>query len=424
IESGSNDPMAIFLTVALVTLLASGDAPSWQIGVFFVQQMGIGLLGGVLGGRLLAWLVNRIRLAEGLYPLLALAGGLFLFGLVGQAGGSGFLAIYAAGIVFGNRPVHAREDILGVHDGLAWLAQIVMFLVLGLLAAPSALVAVAPAALLVSAGMMFVARPLAVWLSLLAHRAPFAEKLFISWVGLRGAVPVVLALFPLMGGLAHAQLYFNVAFFVVLTSLVFQGWTIAPLARLLKLELPPVFAARQRVALDIGGSTGFELVGYQVPPGSRLDGADADELNLAEDERLVAAFRGERTFVPDAAARLAGGDLVYLLVRSENVDAVSGRFAAGPLPEPLAERRFFGDFGLDPAARLADVCLAYGVAPPADLADLSLAEVIARRCKGVPVVGDRVTLGDIDLVVRETAGKSIARVGLVLHPPPARADGS
>lgn len=164
IESGSNDPMAIFLTVALVTLLASGDAPSWQIGVFFVQQMGIGLLGGVLGGRLLAWLVNRIRLAEGLYPLLALAGGLFLFGLVGQAGGSGFLAIYAAGIVFGNRPVHAREDILGVHDGLAWLAQIVMFLVLGLLAAPSALVAVAPAALLVSAGMMFVARPLAVWL--------------------------------------------------------------------------------------------------------------------------------------------------------------------------------------------------------------------------------------------------------------------
>lgn len=200
--------------------------------------------------------------------------------------------------------------------------------------------------------------------------------------------------------------------------------TIAPLARLLKLELPPVFAARQRVALDIGGSTGFELVGYQVPPGSRLDGADADELNLAEDERLVAAFRGERTFVPDAAARLAGGDLVYLLVRSENVDAVSGRFAAGPLPEPLAERRFFGDFGLDPAARLADVCLAYGVAPPADLADLSLAEVIARRCKGVPVVGDRVTLGDIDLVVRETAGKSIARVGLVLHPPPARADGS
>ncbi|MFZ2909864.1 MAG: potassium/proton antiporter, partial [Candidatus Desulfobacillus denitrificans] len=333
IESGSNDPMAIFLTVALVTLLASGDAPSWQIGVFFVQQMGIGLLGGVLGGRLLAWLVNRIRLAEGLYPLLALAGGLFLFGLVGQAGGSGFLAIYAAGIVFGNRPVHAREDILGVHDGLAWLAQIVMFLVLGLLAAPSALVAVAPAALLVSAGMMFVARPLAVWLSLLAHRAPFAEKLFISWVGLRGAVPVVLALFPLMGGLAHAQLYFNVAFFVVLTSLVFQGWTIAPLARLLKLELPPVFAARQRLALDIGGSTGFELVGYQVPPGSRLDGADADELNLAEDERLVAAFRGERTFVPDAAARLAGGDLVYLLVRSENVDAVSGRFAAGPLPE-------------------------------------------------------------------------------------------
>ncbi len=423
IESGSNDPMAIFLTVALVSLLASGDAPSWQIGVFFAQQMGVGLAGGILGGRLLAWLVNRIHLAEGLYPLLALAGGLFIFGLVGQAGGSGFLAIYAAGIVFGNRPVHAREDILGVHDGLAWLAQIVMFLVLGLLSAPSQLVVVAPAALLVSAGMMFVARPLAVWLSLLAYRAPFAEKLFISWVGLRGAVPVVLAIFPLMAGLENAQLYFNVAFFVVLTSLVFQGWTIAPLARLLGLELPPVFEARQRVALDIEGHTGFELAGYRLPPDSPLGGAGADELNLAEDERLVAVFRDGRP-LPLEGVRLAGGDLVYVLVRSENIDALSGRLAAPPLPGPLAERRFFGDFDLDPAARLADVCQAYGIAPPDELSELSLAEVIARRFKGLPVVGDRVTLGDIDLVVRETTGKAITRVGLVLHPPPARGGSS
>jgi cell volume regulation protein A len=422
IESGSNDPMAIFLTVALVALLASGEAPSWQIGVFFVQQMGLGLLAGYAGGRLLAWGIDHIRLAEGLYPLLALAGGLFVFAATAFAGGSGFLAIYVAGIVLGNRPVHAAQDILSVHDGLAWLAQIVMFLVLGLLATPSELIAVAPAALLVAAGMIFVARPLAVWLSLLFYRAPAAEKLFISWVGLRGAVPIVLALFPLMAGLEQAHLYFDVAFFVVLVSLVCQGWTITPLARRLKLELPPVFEARQRVALDIGGGKGFELVGYQVPEWSPLNGAGADELDLAPGERIVAAFRGDRPLEPPEAARFAGSDIVYLLARSGNVDAVSRRFAARPLPEPLLERRFFGDFALDPQARLADVCLAYGIQPPAELADLSLAEVIARRFKGIPVVGDRVTLAGIDLVVRQTDGKSIARVGLVLHPMPKNAD--
>jgi cell volume regulation protein A len=422
IESGSNDPMAIFLTVALVALLASGEAPSWQIGVFFVQQMGLGLVAGYAGGRLLAWGIDHIRLAEGLYPLLALAGGLFVFAATAYAGGSGFLAIYVAGIVLGNRPVHAVQDILSVHDGLAWLAQIVMFLVLGLLATPSELIAVAPAALLVAAGMIFVARPVAVWLSLLFYRAPAAEKLFISWVGLRGAVPVVLALFPLMAGLDQARLYFDVAFFVVLVSLVCQGWTITPLARRLKLELPPVFEARQRVALDIGGGKGFELVGYQVPEWSPLNGAGADELDLAPGERIVAAFRGDRPLEPPEAARFAGSDIVYLLARSGNVDAVSRRFAARPLPEPLLERRFFGDFALDPQARLADVCLAYGIQPPAELADLSLAEVIARRFKGIPVVGDRVTLAGIDLVVRQTDGKSIARVGLVLHPMPKNAD--
>ena len=422
IESGSNDPMAIFLTVALVALLASGEAPSWQIGVFFVQQMGLGLVAGYAGGRLLAWGIDHIRLAEGLYPLLALAGGLFVFAATAYAGGSGFLAIYVAGIVLGNRPVHAVQDILSVHDGLAWLAQIVMFLVLGLLATPSELIAVAPAALLVAAGMIFVARPVAVWLSLLFYRAPAAEKLFISWVGLRGAVPVVLALFPLMAGLDQARLYFDVAFFVVLVSLVCQGWTITPLARRLKLELPPVFEARQRVALDIGGGKGFELVGYQVPEWSPLNGAGADELDLAPGERIVASFRGDRPLEPPEAARFAGSDIVYLLARSGNVDAVSRRFAARPLPEPLLERRFFGDFALDPQARLADVCLAYGIQPPAELADLSLAEVIARRFKGIPVVGDRVTLAGIDLVVRQTDGKSIARVGLVLHPMPKNAD--
>jgi cell volume regulation protein A len=414
IESGSNDPMAIFLTVALVALLASGEAPSWKLGVFFIEQMGLGLVAGYAGGRLLAWGIDRIRLAEGLYPLLALAGGLFVFAATSYAGGSGFLAIYIAGIVLGNRTVHAAQDILSVHDGLAWLAQIVMFLVLGLLATPSELIAVAPAALLVAAGMIFVARPAAVWLSLLFYRAPATEKLFISWVGLRGAVPIVLALFPLMAGLDQAHLYFDVAFFVVLISLVSQGWTITPLARRLKLELPPVFEARQRVALDIGGGKGFELAGYVVPPASPAAGLAPDALPLRPDERVVAAFRADVLQDPDAL-RIATGDILYLLVREESVERISALFAARPLPEPLAQRRFFGDFTLDPDAPLDEVCAIYGVTPPAELAGLGLAEVFARRIKGVPVVGDRVALGEIELVVKETEGKAIAKVGLVLH---------
>ena len=420
IESGSNDPMAIFLTMALLTLLTSGEAPSWRLGTFFIQQMGLGLLAGYAGGHLLVWGIDRIRLAEGLYPLLALAGGLFVFAATASAGGSGFLAIYVAGIVLGNRPVHAAQDILSVHDGLAWLAQIVMFLVLGLLAAPSELIAVAPAALLVAAGLIFIARPVAVWLSLLFYRAPAVEKLFISWVGLRGAVPVVLALFPLMAGLDQAHLYFDVAFFVVLISLVLQGWTITPLARRLKLELPPVFEAQQRVALDIGGGKGFELVGYVVPQASPAEGIVPDALPLQPDERVVAVFRDNLLQDPAAPLRIATGDVIYLFVRIESVDRISGLFAARPLPEPLAQRRFFGDFTLDPAARLADVCAVYGVTPPEELAGLSLAEVFACSIKGIPVVGDRLSVGDIELVVKETAGKAISKIGLILHPASAR----
>ena len=415
IESGSNDPMAIFLTISLMALLVTGEPPSWMIGAFFVQQMGLGLLGGYAGGRALAWAIGRLRLAEGLYPLLAFAGGLFIFGATNAAGGSGFLAIYVAGMVVGNARVHAAQDILSVHDGLAWIAQIVMFLVLGLLATPLELLVVAPAALAVAAAMILVARPVAVWLSLLFYRASAAEKVFISWVGLRGAVPIVLALFPLMAGLEHARLFFDVAFFVVLVSLVCQGWTITPLARRLKLEVPPAFDALQRVELDIGGRKGYELVGYAVPEWSPMAGAALNELPLNPGERVVAMFRGNDFRDPADDVRIQAGDVVYLLARSEDVERISRVLAARPMPEPLLERRFFGAFTLDPAARLADVCAAYGVEPPVGQGDLSLSEAIARRFKGIPVVGDRVALGQLDLVVREMDGRSITKVGLVFR---------
>ena len=283
IESGSNDPMAIFLTVALVDLLARGGAPSWSLAWLFVQQMGLGVLLGLAGGRALAWLVNRLPLAPGLYPLLALAGGLFVFAATAMLGGSGFLAIYVAGLVLGNQRLRAADNILRVHDGIAWLGQITMFLVLGLLVTPSELVKLAPAALAIALVLMLVARPLAVWLSLLPFRFPRSETAFISWVGLRGAVPIVLALFPFMAGLEEARLYFNIAFFVVLVSLIVQGWTVAPLARRLGLELPPTADPVQRVELELAEDSGDELVAFRVSPGS-----------LAAGSRLERAAAGQR----------------------------------------------------------------------------------------------------------------------------------
>lgn len=250
IESASNDPMAIFLTVTVIGLLAAGHSGfDAAVLLSLLQQFGIGAALGLGGGRALVWLINRLTLASGLYPLLAIAGGLIIFAATAQIGGSGFLAIFMAGLVLGNSKLHSAQNILRVHDGLAWLSQIVMFVILGLLATPSDLISVAGPALAIAAFLMLVARPVAVMVGLLPFRLPWREQLFISWVGLRGAVPVVLALFPLIYGTEHARLYFNVAFFIVLVSLLLQGWTIAVTARWLRLEVPPAIEPLQRVSM-------------------------------------------------------------------------------------------------------------------------------------------------------------------------------
>jgi cell volume regulation protein A len=419
IESGSNDPMAIFLTIVLVDLLARGASPSWSLAWMFLQQMGLGLALGLTGGRAIAWLVNRLVLAPGLYPLLALAGGLFVFAGTAMLGGSGFLAIYVAGLVLGNRRLHSANDILRVHDGIAWIGQITMFLVLGLLVTPSELIKLAPAALGIAAVLMLVARPLAVWLSLLPFRFPRGETLFICWVGLRGAVPVVLALFPLMAGLEQARLYFNVAFFVVLISLTVQGWTVAPLARRLRLELPPTANPVQRIELELAHASGEELVAFRVSAGSRAAGSRLESLPLPKSARIAGVVRAGALRDPARVQALLPGDAVYAFMRGADIAEFGHAFTAEPQAGRLRERAYFGDFVLDARARLSDVCAIYGVAPPAGLEDATLREAMSARFKGRPVVGDRVDLGEIELVVRELSGAQVSRVGLVITRRPA-----
>jgi len=416
IESASNDPMAIFLTVALLEVLVVGGTQlEASVLVAFAKQFGIGAALGLGGGRLLVWLINRLTLATGLYPLLAVAGGLLIFGVTAQLGGSGFLAIFLAGLVLGNSQLQAAQNILRVHDGLAWLSQIVMFLILGLLITPSQLVGIALPALGIAAFLMLVARPAAVALSLLPFRFPWREQVFISWVGLRGAVPVVLALFPLMYGVENARLYFNVAFFIVLVSLLLQGWTIASTARLLRLEVPPSTEPTQRVTLDMPGHFEHEILGYQVQAGSLVAARDLGTLDLPEGMQVMAVMRDGLPQGLRAELRFAPRDYVYVLALPESLPQINKLFDPHQAPERLEEHRYFGDFVLNGDALLGDLADVYGLDIPEKNSGKTLAAYLGERFHGRAVVGDRASLGGAVLVVREMQHGRVSRVGLKLR---------
>ena len=416
IESASNDPMAIFLTVTVIGLLAAGQSGfDAAVLLLLLQQFGIGAVLGLGGGRALVWLINRLTLASGLYPLLAVAGGLIIFAATAQLGGSGFLAIFMAGLVLGNSKLHSAQNILRVHDGLAWLSQIVMFVILGLLATPSDLIGVAGPALAIAAFLMLVARPAAVMIGLLPFRLPWREQMFISWVGLRGAVPVVLALFPLIYGTEHARLYFNVAFFIVLVSLLLQGWTIAVAARWLRLEVPPAIEPLQRVSLDAPGHYEHEILGYEVRAGSQIAGRELSELRLSDRAQVMVVMRDGEALPLVPGLKFELRDYVYLLAQPKNLAYLGKLFDPHLEPDRLEEHRYFGDFVLNGDALMADLGMAYGIEIPDEVGNLTLAAYLSRMFRGRAVVGDRADLGRAQLVVREIENGQVHRVGLRLR---------
>jgi NhaP-type Na+/H+ and K+/H+ antiporter len=238
VESGLNDPMAIFLTVVFVSLVDSGgETAPWGLAQTFLQQLGIGALAGILGGLVLGWLISRLPLANGLFAVLALSGALALFGGVQILGGSGYLAVYLCGVLL-MHPLRGerRAELDVTHGSLAWLSQILMFLMLGLLVTPHQLAGEALTAAGVALILIFVARPLAVAIALAPFRFTLKERIFIAWVGLRGAVPIFLAIIPVVSPGPIGVNFFNVVFMVVIASLILQGWTIPWLARRLDLE--------------------------------------------------------------------------------------------------------------------------------------------------------------------------------------------
>ena len=414
IESGSNDPMAVFLTLAVIGYLqAPADFSVVDALMLLFQQMSLGVLLGGVGGWLLVRALDRLELADSLYPLLALFGGLLIFGTTATLGGSGFLAVYLAGLLVGNRPIHASANIRRFHDGIAWMSQIGMFVILGLLVSPNDLIPLIVPGLLVSLVLILVARPISVFVGLAPFRFPRREQFYIAWVGLRGSVPIVLATFPWIAGLENAAFFFNIAFFIVLVSLLVQGSTVAAAARLLHLRVPQTTARVNRVDIDLPGQRGYEVVSYRLAPNSRLVGIRPKNLPIPDVSRVICVARGGHVLHYRDWGELQAGDYLSLLADQTELPALDQVFEGVHAGNSPGERRFFGEFSVSPGASVADLCTAYGLELPADAEQLTVAELLARHLPH-PVIGDRLRLGDVQLVIKRTEGDRAVEIGLRL----------
>ena len=315
VESGINDPVAVILTTVLTqNLLTPGVVVGWRIPLEVVLQLAVGAAVGAAVGYGGRYLLSRLQLSTGgLYPVMTLALGLVAFGLATLIHGSGFIAIYLAGLLLGNGPLPYRTGLLRVHDALAWLSQVGMFLILGLLVFPSRLLDVAPAGLAIALLLGFVVRPAVVGLCLLPFRYPRREVLYIGWVGLRGAVPIVLATFPVLAGAPGAARLFDLVFFIVVVNTVVQGGSVGWLTRKLGLQSKEPPAPQAVLAIESRQPLQGELMSFYIDPALVVVGVPLEELPLPEGSAVALIIRGAELVPPKPGTLLQAGDHVHII---------------------------------------------------------------------------------------------------------------
>ena len=410
IESASNDPMAIFLTVGLLEVLVNDVEPGLGLLKLFVTQMGIGAIVGIAGGWLSIKLINKVDLtASGLYPVLVATCGLLSFGTAAYIGGSGFLAIFIAGVIIGNGRFVFKRSALLFHDGLAWLSQITMFVMLGLLVNPSSLLDVWLEGLIIAVALILIARPLAV----IPFLKPFGfnkkEMTLVSWVGLRGSVPIILAIFPLVYGLPNAPLIFNVVFFVVLLSAVVQGSTLAWVANKLKLTEPPPESAAATLEITSLQEVDAEIVEYTLRDNSRAANRLLAEVALPESAVVAMITRGTTVIAPRGSTQIRSGDHLFVVLKPELRAFIDSVFSDTPDATsselPKVELRLKG------STRIQDVRNSYGI----DLGledSLSLQDVMRDYASDQAEPGYSIVLHGIRLKICNMVGERIATVSL------------
>jgi len=320
LESGSNDPMAVLLTVTLISIISTASLDPLQITFNFLQQILVGAAFGFSFGKLAGWILNKINLEfEGLYPVLTISFVALSFGLSQIAGGNGFLTVYLLGLTLAQSKFVHKRSIVIFHDGVAWLSQIVMFLCLGLLVFPSQLLPLAGPGILLSAFLILAARPLAVFLCLPKQGYSTREKLYISWVGLRGSVPIILATYPLVAGVAEANKIFNLVFFVVVASVALQGTTLSQMAKLLGVDSKEKPRHRYPIEFIPDTTNKNDLVEIEVPENSHQIGKSLVQMQLPKNTLIVLMQRAGLTFVPNGSTVIEKGDSLLVLAEAQQL---------------------------------------------------------------------------------------------------------
>jgi len=408
-ESGSNDPFAVFLTLMLVEFISAGQSTGAHVLLEFLREAVLGAVVGIIGGRLVVLALNRVALPQGLHAPFVTTAALVVFGAAQIGHASGYLAVYLAGIVIGNRPTRAHNSVVTFLDAATWLAQIVMFVLLGLLVEPHRLASSAGPAIIVALVLMLLARPIAVFLCLAPFRFAWREKVFIAWTGLRGAVAIFLASIPMLVGLSKAYLYFDVAFVVVIISLLLQGWTLAAAARRLHVALPRTDRGPRRVELDLPGQLEQQLVGYSVRPKSLFFRRGL----IPSWSKPTLVIRNENILSPGEADPIAPGDYIYLLAPPEKAESLD-RFFVDMQPSSAPDPHLLGDFMVSGEHTLAELAEIYGVRIGDDEAKLTLADYFDVHLDHAPKEGATVALDTIVLVARNISGGRVNVVGLRL----------